>query len=64
MSRKRKCPELKELTEKDLELTEFKCPRCDEKRKATSDLFQHMREKHDNPKKCLICNKNFNCMAR
>lgn len=64
MSRKRKAPELQDLTEKDLELTQFKCPRCEVTHKTTSELFTHMRSMHAEPKKCLVCDKKFNCMAR
>ena len=55
--------ELMKVEEIDFELSEFKCPRCDEIFKTTNDLFGHMREKHENPTKCHVCGKQMNAMA-
>lgn len=50
------------INEKDLELKEFECPRCDEKYKTTTALFTHMRQQHENPTICHICNKQMNAL--
>ena len=51
------------VTEADLELKEFKCPRCDQVFSSTSDLFVHMRHAYKDPTLCKVCGKNMNCMA-
>jgi len=51
------------ITEADLELKEFKCPRCNEIFPTTSDLFVHMRQTYKDPTLCKVCGKNLNCMA-
>ena len=52
-----------ELTENDLKLTSFECPRCGEIFSKTSQLYDHMRSKYKNPTKCHICNREMNAMA-
>ena len=64
-NRKRKAKEVKldeTINEKDLELEEFECPRCDQKYKTTTSLFGHMRQQHENPTICHICNKQLNAL--
>jgi len=51
------------ITEADLELDSFSCPRCSKSFKTTNDLFVHMRETYDDPTVCQVCGKNLNCMA-
>eukprot|EP01084_Bolivina_argentea_P001541 2847_1 len=51
------------ITEMDLELKEFKCPRCEEIFSTSSDLFIHMRKTYEDPTICQLCQKNLNCMA-
>jgi len=56
-------PDWSHITEADLELKEFKCPRCSKAFKTTNDLFVHMRETYEDPTVCQVCGKNLNCMA-
>eukprot|EP01083_Nonionella_stella_P041628 112797_1 len=51
------------ITEMDLELKEFQCPRCDLVFPTTNELFIHMRETYTDPTVCQLCGKNLNCMA-
>eukprot|EP01084_Bolivina_argentea_P001540 2846_1 len=65
---KSKSTELEEInynniTEMDLELKEFKCPRCDLIFSTQNDLFVHMRAVHKNPTICQLCKTNLNCLA-
>ena len=50
------------ITEKDLELKEFCCPRCNNKFDTSNKLFIHMRAKHPHPNTCHICSRTFNSM--
>lgn len=52
-----------QITEADLELKEFECPRCLDKFKSTSELFRHMRKKYDDPLVCQECKKVWKDMA-
>ena len=51
------------ITEMDLELKSFKCPRCELVFETTNDLFVHMRDTYSDPTVCQLCGKNLNCMA-
>lgn len=55
--------ELENLTEMDLELKHFKCPRCPLTFQSTHELFTHMRQKYKQPTKCHECGKQLRCMA-
>lgn len=53
------------ITEADLELKEFQCPRCSNVFKTTRELYTHMRETYAKPEVCHVCGKNFktkNCI--
>eukprot|EP01083_Nonionella_stella_P001969 5665_1 len=50
------------ITEQDLELKEFECPRCDQKFNSTTALYIHMRNQYTNPTNCHVCGKNLNAL--
>ena len=50
------------FTEADLELKEFKCPRCLNSYKSTNDLWIHMRSAYSDPTVCHVCGKDLNCL--
>ena len=50
-------------TEKDLELKNFKCPRCLLVFPTSSDLFAHMRATYEDPTTCQTCDKDLRSMA-
>ena len=50
---------LKQEMSVDLELKEFKCPRCDNILKTKKELILHMKNNHDNPTQCHFCSKKF-----
>merc|ERR1712058_4689 len=52
-----------QITEADLELKEFECPRCLGKFKSSSDLFRHMRKVYEDPLTCQVCGKVWKDMA-
>eukprot|EP01083_Nonionella_stella_P069111 184070_1 len=51
------------MTEMDLELKEFKCPRCEKLFPTTNDLFAHMRKDYSDPTVCHVCDKNMKALA-
>lgn len=57
-----KTNEFETMSESDLELKEFECPRCNKKFGCTMDLFAHMRQTYSTPTICHICNKNLNAL--
>eukprot|EP00485_Elphidium_margaritaceum_P006484 CAMPEP_0202685774 /NCGR_PEP_ID=MMETSP1385-20130828/1611_1 /ASSEMBLY_ACC=CAM_ASM_000861 /TAXON_ID=933848 /ORGANISM="Elphidium margaritaceum" /LENGTH=318 /DNA_ID=CAMNT_0049340209 /DNA_START=68 /DNA_END=1024 /DNA_ORIENTATION=+ len=50
------------LTEYDLELKAFECPRCELRFESTVLLFDHMRVAHEDPTVCHVCHKDLKAM--
>lgn len=51
------------ITDTDLELKEFKCPRCSMIYDTTTDLFEHMRDTYGDPTVCHVCGKDLKSMS-
>eukprot|EP01084_Bolivina_argentea_P107501 192202_1 len=54
---------LQDITEKDLELKQFTCPRCQFTINCSADLFSHMRANHQDPTVCHLCGRDLKSLT-